>query len=86
MFDHCILPAINTSMQDTATQTLLALEQRLQRLTFMLHGDPLDKANSEDTSPSEASIASRLQNLEKLLQGVATQSDSAAELLRLRES
>ena len=81
-------------MQDTATQTLLALEQRLRRLTFLLHGhDSADGADGADEAaatsvadePSAVSIASRLQSIEKALQAVAAQSDSAAELLRLRE-
>lgn len=74
-------------MQDTAMETLAALEQRLQRLNFLLHGDPVI-TGSDDTSPADrsASIASRLHNLEKSLQAVAAQSASADELLRLRES
>jgi len=70
-------------------QTLMALEQRLQRLAFLLHGD--DALDTDQAAPKiapvtdPASIASRLQKLEKSLQAVATQSSSASELLRLRE-
>ena len=81
-------------MQDAALQTIVALEQRLNRLSFLLHGHGLDGGDvvtdtdkDKQSAPNgSASIASRLQSLGKSLQAIAAQSTSAAELLRLRES
>lgn len=76
-------------MQASALQTLDALEQRLRRIDFLLHGSSQDSiANDTAVTPSESSqsIASRLQSLEKSLQAVISQSDSATELLQLRKS
>lgn len=74
------------AMQDTALQTLLALEQRLHRLAFLLHGHDLDVNHvAAPASDASTSVASSLQGLDKLLHAVATQSSSAAELLRLRK-
>lgn len=71
-------------MQDLATQTLLALEQRLDRLHFLLHGDDAT-ANAVASSNPSPSVASRLHSLEKSLQTIAAQSTSAAELLSIRK-
>lgn len=75
----------------TPTQTLMALEQRLQRVAFLLHGDSMDavvdatNTDESNTTNNTPSIASRLQRLEKSLQAITAQSASAAEVLRLRE-
>lgn len=78
-------------MQNTADTTLLALEQRLQRLHFLLHGDSLDDDASEQQLPltannTSASIAARLTALEKSLHTIVANSQAAAELLRLRKT
>ncbi|KAL1303912.1 hypothetical protein AAFC00_000366 [Neodothiora populina] len=74
-------------MQDMALQTLFALEQRLERLSLLLHGDSIqdNQDDGEPSSDSSASITSRLQSLEKSLQSIASHSSSAAELLLLQK-
>lgn len=75
-------------METTSLQTLDALEERLRRVDFLLHGSDLEYPSAESTAhevDGSQSIASRLQSLERSLQAVLSHSDSAAELLQLRK-
>jgi hypothetical protein len=78
--------------QDTAFQTLDALEQRLQRVRFLLYGtstatDPNDndKPSSTDTSVTQ-SVTSRLQALQSSFNSVLSDSKPARDIVALRNS
>lgn len=75
--------------QDTAIQTLDALEQRLQRVRFMLYGtstathpDINDKTSTD--APVTQSITSRLQALQSSFNSVLSDSKSARDIVTLR--
>ena len=67
--------------QDTAYQTLDALEQRLQRLRFLLYGDSPDVDTPHQSQP----IAARLHALEKSFDAVLAQNKNAHHLVKLRQ-
>ncbi|KAI5244807.1 hypothetical protein E4T42_07009 [Aureobasidium subglaciale] len=73
--------------QDTASQTLHSLEQRLQRVHFLLHGtSPTpDSAKTPTDTSTNQSIASRLQALQSSFNSVLNNSKSARHLVALRE-
>jgi len=74
---------------DTAFETLDALEQRLQRVRFLLYGtstatDPNDNDKTSTDTPVTQSIASRLQALQSSLNSVLSDSQSARDIVTLR--
>ena len=74
---------------DTAFETLDALEQRLQRVRFLLYGtstatDPNDNDKTSTDTPVTQSIASRLQALHSSLNSVLSDSKSARDIVTLR--
>jgi len=74
---------------DTAFETLDALEQRLQRVRFLLYGtstatDPDDNDKTSTDTPVTQSIASRLQALHSSLNSVLSDSKSARDIVTLR--
>ncbi|KAI5196206.1 hypothetical protein AUEXF2481DRAFT_6336 [Aureobasidium subglaciale EXF-2481] len=72
--------------QDTASQTLHSLEQRLQRVHFLLHGtSPTpDSAKTPTDTSTNQSIASRLQALQSSFNSVLNNSKSAQHLVALQ--
>ncbi|KAI5194412.1 hypothetical protein E4T39_08686 [Aureobasidium subglaciale] len=72
--------------QDTASQTLHALEQRLQRVHFLLYGTSptADSAKSPTGTSTNQSIASRLQALQSSFNSVLNNSNSAQHLVALQ--
>jgi hypothetical protein len=76
---------------DTAIQTLDALEQRLQRVRFLLYGTSTatDQNDNDKTSTDTTitqSIASRLQALQSSFNSVLSDSKSARDIVALRIS
>jgi len=74
---------------DTAFETLDALEQRLQRVRFLLYGTstatyPDDNDKTSTDTPVTQSIASRLQALHSSLNSVLSDSKSARDIVTLR--
>ena len=79
--------------QDVAFQTLDALEQRLQRVRFLLYGSAAAAAaDNDDQTPTDTtitqtqSIASRLQALQSSFNSVLSDSKSAQAIVALRNS
>ncbi|KAG8625163.1 hypothetical protein KVT40_006914 [Elsinoe batatas] len=73
-----------TNQAQLAKQTLSLLEERLDKLQLLLHGDGVaDEAR--DTSYS-SSVTTRLQSLDKALRKLESDSSSIKELLRLHKS
>lgn len=86
-------PAHHTTMSsiahDTAFQTLDALEQRLQRVRFLLYGtstaaDPDTNVETPTDATTTQSIASRLQALQSSFNSVLSDNKPAKELVALR--
>jgi hypothetical protein len=76
---------------DTAFQTLDALEERLQRLRFLLYGtptatDPLDNDKTSTDTTITQSVASRLHALQSSFNSVLSDSKSARDIVALRNS
>jgi hypothetical protein len=76
---------------DTAFQTLDALEERLQRVRFLLYGNPTatdpgdnDKTSTDTTATQ--SIAARLHALQSSFNSVLSDSKSARDIVALRNS
>lgn len=71
--------------QDMTPQTISLLEDRLQRLFFLLHGrTPDETAEQEATNEgAKVAVAERLLNLERSLQSLSAQSRAVSELLQL---
>lgn len=79
--------------QNVAFQTLDALEQRLQRVRFLLYGSAAAAAaDNDDQTPTDTtitqtqSIASRLQALQSSFNSVLSDSKSAQSIVALRIS
>jgi hypothetical protein len=79
--------------QDVAFQTLDALEQRLQRVRFLLYGSAsAAAADNDDQTPTDTtitqtqSVASRLQALQSSFNSVLSDSKSAQAIVALRNS
>lgn len=81
--------------QDVAFQTLDALEQRLQRVRFLLYGSAsaaAAAADNDDQTPTDTtitqtqSIASRLQALQSSFNSVLSDSKNAQAIVALRNS
>ncbi|THW19271.1 hypothetical protein D6D23_07330 [Aureobasidium pullulans] len=77
--------------QDVAFQTLDALEQRLQRVRFLLYGSAAAAAaDNDDQTPTDTtitqtqSIASRLQALQSSFNSVLSDSKSAQAIVALQ--
>lgn len=80
--------------QETALDTLDSLEQRLQRLRFLLYASPADAplAAPSDTTPADhlpsasqaQSIASRLQALQSSFNSLLSDSKPARDIVTLR--
>ena len=94
-FSRCTASTHHTTMStiahDTAFETLDALEQRLQRVRFLLYGtstatDPNDNDKTSTDTPVTQSIASRLQALQSSLNSVLSDSKSARDIVTLRNS
>jgi hypothetical protein len=76
---------------DTAIQTLHALEQRLQRVRFLLYGtstatDPTDNDKTSADTTETQSIASRLHALQSSFNSVLSDSKPARDVVALRNS
>ena len=76
---------------DTAFQTLDALEQRLQRVRFLLYGtstasDPYSNDKTSTDTTITQSIASRLQALQSSFNSVLSDSKPARDIVALRNS
>jgi len=65
------------------SQTLRSLEERLDRLQFLLHGDELEK--SLEPSSDKLSVGARLERLENSLANLRHNSNIVQQLLQLRE-
>lgn len=72
---------IMSAAQDATSHTLYALEHRLQRLHFLIHGATKDDQVTTDSS----TVSSRLQHLERSLHTLLGASEPATELLQIRE-
>jgi hypothetical protein len=76
---------------DTAIQTLDALEQRLQRVRFLLYGtstatDPHDNDETSTDTTVTQPIASRLHALQSSFNSVLSDSELARDIVALRNS
>lgn len=74
---------------DTAFDTLAALEQRLQRVRFLLYGtstttDPDTNVEPPVDTTVTQSVASRLQALQSSFNSLLSDNKSAQHLVRLR--
>ena len=77
--------------QDTAIQTLDALEQRLQRVRFLLYGtstatDPDSNDQTSTNTTITQSVTSRLQALQSSFNSVLSDSKPARDIVALRNS
>ncbi|CZT25086.1 related to RO-10 protein, required for nuclear distribution [Ramularia collo-cygni] len=74
---------------DTATQTLLMLEERLQHVDYLVNGDgeaaAAQRRAIRSTSTSTGSATARLRNLEKALKALAAKSYAVSDLLQLHK-
>jgi hypothetical protein len=72
--------------QDVAHQTLDSLQQRLQRVQFLLHGTTSSDVqdNPPAVMPQTQSIASRLHGLQTSFDSVLSASKSARDIVALR--
>jgi hypothetical protein len=82
---------MSSTAHGTAFQTLDALEERLQRVRFLLYGtptatDPLDNDKTSSDTTATQSIASRLQALQSSFNSVLSDSKSARDIVALRNS
>ena len=68
-----------------AAATLALLEERLQRLDYILHGDSLTIAPTSD-SASATSATTQLQSLERRLDSLTARTPIAAEVLALHKA
>ena len=82
-----------TVARDSAAETLDLLQQRLQRVQFLLYGDTADAAHTGSQEPSQPtpqtpsqSVASRLQALQKSLNSILSDSQNAQHVVDLRAS
>lgn len=77
---------MSTIAHDTAFETLDALEQRLQRLRFLLYGTSTatDPQSNDKPSTITQSITSRLQALQSSFNSVLSDDKSARDIVALR--
>ncbi|KAF2224220.1 hypothetical protein BDZ85DRAFT_260592 [Elsinoe ampelina] len=73
-----------TDQAQSAKQTLSLLEERLDKLQLLLHGDGAADEARDTSYPS--SVTTRLQSLDKALRKLESESSSIKELLRLHKS
>ena len=66
-----------------ARQTLLGLEERLQRLSLVIHGDVAPSVNGDEKHSQP--IATRLRSLSRALDSFEQQSKAVQDLLALSE-
>lgn len=83
----CLLLSIGRAMESrtAAEQTLSTLEERLQRLQFLLHGD-LDTTDANFPVDAHSSVTARLQRLDRSMQSLKDHSSAVSQLLSLRET
>ncbi|EME45379.1 hypothetical protein DOTSEDRAFT_87742 [Dothistroma septosporum NZE10] len=72
--------------QTAASHTLLLLEERLQRLLFLVEGDDTDDSEQQPTSTSTSSARARLAALDRSLRSLATRSPAIADLLQIHRT
>jgi hypothetical protein len=82
---------MSTIAHDTTFQTLDALEQRLQRVRFLLYGtstatDPNDNDKTSTDTTVTQSINSRLQALQSSFNSILSDSKPARDIVALRNS
>lgn len=82
---------MSTIAHDTAFETLDALEQRLQRVRFLLYGtstatDPLSNDKPSTDTTITQSITSRLQALQSSFNSVLSADKSARDMVALGNS
>ncbi|KAJ8603939.1 hypothetical protein MRB53_042006 [Persea americana] len=72
-------------------QTLLALEDRLRRISFVVHGDPGDLSahtrapDTQQPPPKQLSAPARLRSLERSLQHLAAKSYAVSDILAVQQ-
>lgn len=74
-----------TVMQSTAAETLSMLEERLQRISFLLHGDSQTAAVEHDKTSRPSTVSTRLANLERSLNSLVNRSNAAYDVLLLQQ-
>ena len=74
-----------TTSQQAAAETLSLLEDRLNRVNYILNGDSEEAVQQQPASKHPASASVRLRTLERNLQSLASSSPAVADVLALQK-